>query len=92
MAYTLPPLPYSNDALEPSIDATIVFATVFVASDAPTCPDTPPPSPPAPDAAQSSRMFGGQLLAQALAAASFTVPPEWTCHSLHAYFVRLGEC
>ena len=38
-----------------------------------------------------SRMYGGQLLAQALAAASFTVPPEWTCHSLHAYFVRAAQ-
>jgi acyl-CoA thioesterase-2 len=36
-------------------------------------------------------MYGGQLLAQALAAASFTVPPEWTCHSLHAYFVRTAQ-
>jgi len=47
--------------------------------------------PPAPDASQGSRMFGGQFLAQALAAASFTVPPGWICHSLHAYFVRPGE-
>jgi len=46
---------------------------------------------PAPDAADRSRMFGGHLLAQALAAASFTVPPEWTCHSLHAYYVRPGH-
>ena len=46
---------------------------------------------PAPDAAERARMFGGQLLAQALAAASFTVPPEWTCHSLHAYYVRPAQ-
>ena len=47
--------------------------------------------PPAPDAAQRSSMLGGQFLAQALAAASSTVPPEWICHSLHAYFVRPGQ-
>ena len=35
-----------------------------------------------------SRVFGGQLLGQALAAASFTTEPEWLCHSLHAYFLR----
>jgi acyl-CoA thioesterase II len=36
------------------------------------------------------RVFGGQVLAQALAAASFTAP-EWPCHSLHAYFLRPGK-
>jgi acyl-CoA thioesterase II len=45
--------------------------------------------PPAPD--QLPRVFGGQLLGQALAAASFTAPPEWPCHSLHAYFLRPGK-
>jgi acyl-CoA thioesterase-2 len=37
------------------------------------------------------RVFGGQFLGQALAAASFTVPPEWPCHSFHAYFLRPGK-
>ena len=46
---------------------------------------------PAPDAGQRSRMLGGQFLAQALAAASSTVPQGWICHSLHAYFVRPGQ-
>jgi acyl-CoA thioesterase-2 len=36
-------------------------------------------------------MFGGQLIAQALAAASFTTPNEFRCQSLHAYFVRPGQ-
>jgi acyl-CoA thioesterase-2 len=36
-------------------------------------------------------MFGGQLIAQALAAASFSVPSELRCQSLHAYFVRPGQ-
>jgi acyl-CoA thioesterase-2 len=37
------------------------------------------------------RVFGGQVIAQALAAACFTTPPDWPCHSLHAYFVRPGK-
>jgi len=36
------------------------------------------------------RVFGGQLIAQALAAASFTVDGR-PCHSLHAYFIRPGK-
>ncbi len=37
------------------------------------------------------RVFGGQVAAQALAAASRTVPPEVSAHSLHAYFLRPGD-
>lgn len=37
------------------------------------------------------RVFGGQLLGQALAAATHTVDDDWPCHSLHAYFVRPGK-
>ncbi|MEY4580248.1 MAG: acyl-CoA thioesterase, partial [Pseudomonadota bacterium] len=37
------------------------------------------------------RVFGGQLLGQALAAASLTTPPDAYCHSLHAYFLRPGK-
>ncbi len=36
-------------------------------------------------------MFGGQLLAQALAAAQFTVDDDREVHSLHAYFLRPGD-
>jgi len=36
-----------------------------------------------------SRVFGGHTLAQALAAACFSID-GLTCHSLHAYFVRPG--
>ncbi|HEY2732910.1 MAG TPA: acyl-CoA thioesterase domain-containing protein [Polyangiales bacterium] len=43
---------------------------------------------PARDLHGNARVFGGQLLAQALAAASFSVQRDWQCHSLHAYFVR----
>lgn len=46
---------------------------------------------PSPNGRERSRMYGGQLLAQALAAASFTVPPEWVCHSAHGYFVRPAQ-
>lgn len=39
----------------------------------------------------SQRVFGGQVLAQALVAATRTIPPERLCHSLHAYFLRAGD-
>jgi len=37
------------------------------------------------------RVFGGQVLAQALAAATRTVAPSRACHSFHAYFLRPGD-
>jgi acyl-CoA thioesterase II len=37
------------------------------------------------------RVFGGQVIAQALAAAQDTVSPERAAHSLHAYFMRAGS-
>jgi acyl-CoA thioesterase-2 len=37
------------------------------------------------------RVFGGQVLAQALVAATRTVAPERLCHSFHAYFLRPGD-
>ncbi len=37
------------------------------------------------------RVFGGQVLAQALLAASHTVTTERRVHSLHAYFLRAGD-
>lgn len=36
-------------------------------------------------------IFGGQVLGQALSAASHTVPAERSAHSLHAYFLRPGN-
>ncbi|CAE7876391.1 Acot8 [Symbiodinium necroappetens] len=36
-------------------------------------------------------VFGGQVLGQSLAAASQTVAPGLSLHSLHAYFVRAGQ-
>lgn len=38
----------------------------------------------------SRRIFGGQVVAQALAAAYRTVSDR-TCHSLHSYFIRPGD-
>ncbi|NQX87772.1 MAG: acyl-CoA thioesterase II [Halioglobus sp.] len=38
-----------------------------------------------------SRVFGGQVLAQALDAAARTVAPDRFAHSLHAYFLRPGN-
>jgi acyl-CoA thioesterase-2 len=37
------------------------------------------------------RVFGGQVLGQALVAATRTVEPDRKAHSLHAYFLRPGE-
>ena len=36
------------------------------------------------------RVYGGQVLGQALAAASRTVDDR-SCHSFHAYFLRAGD-
>ena len=44
-------------------------------------------SPPEP----VQRVFGGQVLAQALVAATRTIDPGRPCHSLHAYFLRPGD-
>lgn len=37
------------------------------------------------------RVFGGQVLGQALMAATRTVDPSRPCHSFHAYFLRAGD-
>ena len=37
------------------------------------------------------RVFGGQVLAQALVAAGRSVEADRTCHSLHAYFILPGD-
>jgi acyl-CoA thioesterase-2 len=37
------------------------------------------------------RVYGGQVVAQALAAAQRTVPDDRPVHSLHSYFLRPGE-
>lgn len=39
----------------------------------------------------SGRIFGGQVLGQALMASSLTVPAEREVHSLHSYFIRPGD-
>ncbi|MEW9856757.1 acyl-CoA thioesterase [Novosphingobium sp. M1R2S20] len=39
----------------------------------------------------SGRVFGGQVIAQALASALGSVGPERVVHSLHAYFLRAGD-
>ena len=40
---------------------------------------------------RSQQMFGGQFIAQAMQAASRTVPQDRNIHSLHAYFLRPGN-
>lgn len=37
------------------------------------------------------RVFGGQVIAQALVSANNSVDPEYFAHSLHAYFMRPGD-
>lgn len=39
----------------------------------------------------SSRVFGGQVLSQALHAAMLTVPEDRLMHSMHAYFILAGD-
>lgn len=39
----------------------------------------------------SPRVFGGQVLAQALVAAARTIEADRPCHSLHAYFILPGD-
>ena len=39
---------------------------------------------------RKGRLFGGQIMAQALMAASMTVPKDRSAHSLHGYFMRPG--
>lgn len=46
---------------------------------------------PAMKQATRPRIFGGQVIAQALVAARRTVPDEKVPHSLHAYFLRGGD-
>jgi acyl-CoA thioesterase II len=42
-------------------------------------------------AGRQGRVFGGEIIAQALMAAARTVDPHRACHSLHAYFIRGGS-
>ncbi len=42
-------------------------------------------------AVSSTRVFGGQVLAQALHAVSRTVDPDRSIHSMHAYFILPGN-
>ena len=39
----------------------------------------------------SSRVFGGQVLAQSLIAAMRTVPEQRVLHSIHSYFILPGD-
>lgn len=64
-------------ALEPALDgAGAPVADAFVGH-----------SPPE----RRARVFGGQVVAQSLVAATRTAPAEHQVHSLHAYFLRGGD-
>ncbi len=43
------------------------------------------------DTVHQMRLFGGQVLAQAIAAANRTVEEDRLCHSAHGYFLRPGK-
>jgi acyl-CoA thioesterase-2 len=45
----------------------------------------------APGLKRASRIFGGQVLAQALIAANKTVTSDKTAHSMHCYFLKAGN-
>ena len=64
--------------------ALALLLTPF-AIDAPRRYDFPATTEPWP------RIYGGQLLGQACAAAGATVPPGLGLHSFHAYFLRAGD-
>lgn len=40
---------------------------------------------------EPGRVFGGQVVAQALASAGRGIADGWSAHSLHAYFLRAGD-
>ena len=42
-------------------------------------------------AGREHRLYGGQIMAQALRAAAYTVPEDRFVHSLHGYFLRPGD-
>ena len=44
-----------------------------------------------PSGSARPRLFGGQVLGQALASAGRTVAPDRRPHSLHAYFLQPGD-
>jgi acyl-CoA thioesterase-2 len=48
-------------------------------------------NPPAPAGRRARTLFGGQVAAHALRAATLTVNPEHYPHSLHGYFLRPGK-
>ena len=43
------------------------------------------------NAPHAEHVFGGQVLAQAIAAANRTIGPDRCIHSIHAYFLRPGD-
>lgn len=68
-----------NLAYPPLLDVLSLTSTGTDAFAAPTPPST------------SSRLFGGQLVAQALRAACLTVPDGYLPYQLHAQFLRPGQ-
>lgn len=78
----------SNDRTPEQLIAelTAVLAVQPLADDTFEGARTPPQS-----LSGAGRVFGGQVIAQALVAAAATVPDDRPPHSLHAYFLRMGD-
>ncbi len=69
-------MPRSVEELVALLDLEVIEANLFRGQQ----PDT-----------MMQRVFGGQVAAHALVAASRTVPERYTVHSLHSYFLRPGD-
>ena len=72
-----PPMPRLTDQLRGLFDLEVIEDGLFRGG-----------SPPRPE---PQRVFGGQVLGQALFAAARTVAPTAAVHSLHAYFLPPGD-
>ncbi|HET7349560.1 MAG TPA: acyl-CoA thioesterase II [Marmoricola sp.] len=69
-------MPRSVEELVALLDLEVIEANLFRGQQ----PDT-----------MMQRVFGGQVAAHALVAASRTVPERYAVHSLHSYFLRPGD-
>lgn len=78
----------SDSAGEPDPVATMLDVLDLDSSDARTTEDIFTGSS---HSMPSGRIFGGQVLAQAIIAASRTVDTDRTPHSMHGYFLRPGD-
>lgn len=77
----------ADDAPSPTLAEILTLAPVPVGDGAGSSDRFLGHSPPE----RRARVFGGQVVAQSLVAATATVPASQPVHSLHAYFLRGGD-